>query len=240
MIRIALFGYGKMGKEIESIAVAQGHQITAKVSSTTNLDDLDVNEIDVIIEFSNPTSVLKNIDFAFNNNIPIVVGTTGWYEKFDDVVQKCKAHKGSIIHATNFSVGVNLFFALNSYLAKLMAPFKEYETTVKEVHHTEKLDSPSGTGISIAEQILNERSDFSGWENVKKTEISVPSALSIESLRIPNVPGTHHVKYESDVDEIEITHLAHSRKGFATGSIIAAQWLLDKKGVFTMKDVLNF
>jgi 4-hydroxy-tetrahydrodipicolinate reductase len=239
-MNIALFGYGKMGKEIETIALAEGHRISAKVSSSTDLSAIDFSDTDVIIEFSRPESAVANITFALTNNIPIVVGTTGWYDHLDELTKLCQEKKGSLLYATNFSIGVNIFFAVNTYLAKIMNTQHAYTASIDEIHHTQKLDAPSGTGISLAEQLIENNTKYTHWENVKKSELSTTEALSITSQRIPNVPGTHSVYYASEIDEIELKHVAHNRKGFAKGSILAAAWLKDRKGIFTMKDVLNF
>lgn len=239
-MKIALFGYGKMGKEIEKIAEERGHTITVRANRNTNYQEIDLDKIEMVIEFSTPESASGNIRFCLENELPIVVGTTGWYNDLPSLEALCKSKNGTFLHATNFSVGVNIFFAINSYLAKLMSDFPEYEAEMTEIHHTQKLDAPSGTGISLAEQIIANHEAYNKWGNVKKSEIKDDATLSIESLRLPDVPGTHEVKYSSDIDTIEIKHTAHSRKGFALGSVIAAEWLADKKGVFTMKDVLNF
>lgn len=239
-MNIALFGYGKMGKEIETIATGRGHAISAKVDSKKPKESFDYSDTDVIIEFSKPEFAQENIRFAIDNNIPIVVGTTGWYDHLTELSALCEEKGGSILHATNFSLGVNVFFAVNRYLAKIMNTVDNYSAELVEIHHTEKLDAPSGTGISLAEQIIANHDGYNQWENVKKEAISVSNSLPIESLRLPDVPGTHEVKYGSEIDTIEIKHTAHNRKGFALGSVLAAEWVKDKKGVFTMEDVLNF
>ena len=239
-MRIGLFGYGKMGKVIERIALERGHVITAKVDRDNPKERFDLSDTDVIIEFSVPESADENIRFCVDNNIPIVVGTTGWYHHLSDLSQYCTDHKGSILHATNFSLGVNVFFELNSKLAQMMSKLENYKASMVEVHHTEKLDAPSGTGITLAEGIINNHQGYAKWENVKNSEISDAATLSIESRRLPNVPGTHEIKYASTVDKIELIHTAHNRDGFGLGSVIAAEWLVGKAGVFTMKDVLNF
>ena len=239
-MNIALFGYGKMGKEIESFAVERGHKVSARIDSGNPKENFDYSAIDVIIEFSKPEFAADNIRFAVNKSIPIVVGTTGWYDHLDSISAYCKKNLGSVLYATNFSVGVNAFFDLNRYLAKIMNNLNEYEASVLEIHHTEKLDAPSGTGISIAEQIIDNHGAYLKWENVKKSQISEAKTLSIASERLPNVPGTHEVTYSSEIDTIEIKHTAHNRKGFAQGSIIAAEWIQGKRGIFTMQDVLKF
>lgn len=229
-----------MGKEIEKIALQRGHEIVGIVNRSNPKEKLDLSKIDAVIEFTSPDLAESHIKFCLENNLPIVVGTTGWYSKLEALSSLCKEKKGALLHATNFSIGVNLFFAMNKYLAKMMNQFPEYKAGVVEIHHTQKLDAPSGTGISIVEQIIDNHNTYKNWENVKKSQITDDATLSIESLRLPDVPGTHEVKYESEIDTIEIKHTAHSRKGFALGSVLAAEWLQNKKGVFKMNDVLNF
>ncbi len=232
-MNIALFGYGKMGKTIERIALSRGHAIVAKIDINTKTYDL--SKADVAIDFSIPTEAYNNINICFNNNIPIVSGTTGWLDKYNDAVAICKSKNGAFIYASNYSLGVNLFFELNIKLAKMMRKFDVYNVDIEEIHHTQKLDAPSGTAITLAEGII-EQSDRVNWSlgvtNNKKT-------IPIVSKRIDNVPGTHTIAYYSDVDTIEIVHTAKNRDGFALGAIIAAEWLRDKNGVFTMKDVLG-
>lgn len=238
-MRIALFGYGKMGKEIEKIALERGHQITQRINTKNPKENLNCADTDVVIEFTAPEHALENIRFCIDNQMPVVVGTTGWYHALDEIKNRNTQKNGSLLYATNFSLGVNLFFALNKYLAGLMKNYPEYTAGMTEIHHTQKLDAPSGTGITLAEQLIEIHPKYTKWENVKKSQISQTDALSIESLRLPEVPGTHEVKYESPIDTIEIKHTAHNRKGFALGSVIAAEWLVGKKGIFTMQDVLN-
>ena len=232
-MKIALLGYGKMGKVIEKIALERGHEIVLKKSSSDSY--LGLENADVAIDFSVPASAVANISECLNKGIPVVSGTTGWLEEYPKMVALCENKNGSFIYGSNFSLGVNLFFELNSYLAKMMSKFKTYSVSMEEIHHTQKLDAPSGTAISLAKGII-ENTDYSSWTldaNPKEKE------LPIEALRIENVPGTHSIFYTSEVDTIEIKHTAHSREGFALGSVIAAEWLVGKKGVFTMKDVLD-
>lgn len=231
-MKIALLGYGKMGKVIEKIALQRGHEITLRKSSTSAYDGL--SEADVAIDFSVPDSAVCNISECFNTNIPVVCGTTGWLEHYDEMVALCKVKNGSFIYGSNFSLGVNVFFELNNYLAKMMSNLEQYKVTMEEIHHTQKLDAPSGTAISLAKGII-ENSDYTDWtlDNPKNNEIH------IDAKRIANIPGTHSVFYDSEVDQIEIKHTAHSREGFALGAVIAAEWLKDKKGIYTMKDVLS-
>ena len=232
-MKIALFGYGKMGKTIERLALERGHEIIAKidVDSVGN----DISGADVAIDFSIPGEAFNNILRCFEKNIPIVSGTTGWLDKFEEVVALCKTKNASFIYASNYSLGVNLFFELNKQLSKMMAKFPDYDVSLEEIHHTQKLDAPSGTAISLAEGIID-NSDKKNWKlDVTKEDNTIP----IRAKRIENVPGTHTVTYNSIVDEIEIKHTAKNRDGFALGAIIAAEWLQDKKGVYTMRDVLD-
>ncbi|MCB9223095.1 MAG: 4-hydroxy-tetrahydrodipicolinate reductase [Crocinitomicaceae bacterium] len=239
-MNIALFGYGKMGKVIERIAVERGHTITAKIDRDNPKESADLSNTDVVIEFSVPDSAQDNIRFCIDHQLPIVIGTTGWYQHLGALTDYCNSNNGALLHATNFSVGVNIFFEINKRLAQLMSSQDQYRASVIEIHHTEKLDAPSGTGITLCEGIIDNHTKYDKWENVKLSEISDKGALSIESVRLQNVPGTHEIKYASLVDEIEIKHTAHNRDGFGLGSVIAAEWIKGKKGVFTMKDVLNF
>ena len=236
-MKIALLGYGKMGKAIEEIALERGHEIGLKVGSL-NSDELSLNSfntIDVAIDFSIPSTAQQNIELALRSKTPIISGTTGWLENFDQVTKLCVAENSAFLYASNFSLGVNLFFELNKKLASLMSMHLNYEVSMKEIHHTQKLDAPSGTAISLAEQIIERQDIKKEWVLDEKTN---PEELLIEATREPNVPGTHLVKYESDIDSLSIEHKAHSRKGFAMGAVIAAEWLQNKKGVFSMKDVL--
>lgn len=231
-MKIALLGYGKMGKVIEQIALERGHEIVLRKSSASSFDGLD--NADVAIDFSVPSSAVTNISECLNNAIPVISGTTGWLEDYNKMVALCEEKNGAFIYGSNFSLGVNLFFELNNYLAKMMSKFNQYKVTMEEIHHTQKLDAPSGTAISLAKGVI-ENSNYSNWtlENPKENEIQ------IDAKRIENVPGTHSIFYTSEVDTIEIKHTAHNRDGFALGSIIAAEWLVGKQGVFTMKDVLE-
>ena len=231
-MKIALLGYGKMGKVIERIALARGHEIVLKKGREASYNDLE--KADIAIDFSIPTSAVANISACFERNIPIISGTTGWLEDYDKMVALCKEKNGSFIYGSNFSLGVNVFFELNEYLAKMMANLKQYSVSMEEIHHTQKLDAPSGTAISLANGILK-NTDYSNWTLEKANA----SEIHIAAKRIENVPGTHSVFYDSNVDQIEIKHTAHTREGFALGSVVAAEWLLGKKGVFTMKDVLG-
>ena len=231
-MKIALLGYGKMGKVIERIALERGHEIVLRKSSTATFEGLD--KADVAIDFSVPDSAVCNISECFATNIPVVCGTTGWLEHYDEIIALCKEKKGAFIYGSNFSLGVNIFFELNAYLAKMMTNLKEYKVSMEEIHHTQKLDAPSGTAISLAEGIIA-NSEYTNWTMENPSE----HQIHIEAKRIENIPGTHSIFYDSVVDQIEIKHTAHSREGFALGAVIASEWLAGKEGVFTMKDVLN-
>ena len=231
-MNIALLGYGKMGKAIETIAIKRGHQIVLKVSRDNK--DYSLKNVDVAIDFSLPSSAFENISNCFHQHTPVISGTTGWLEKYDDAVALCNQNKGTFLHASNFSLGVNIFFEVNKTLAKLMKSLPQYEVDIEEIHHTQKLDAPSGTAITLAEEIIKQ-SDYKNWT----LETAKPKEIGILAKRIENVPGTHEIKYESEVDSISIKHTAHSREGFALGAVIAAEWIHDKTGVYTMKDVLN-
>ena len=232
-MKIALFGYGKMGKEIEQIALQRGHEIVLKIKGT---EEYDISQADIAIDFSVPNAALSNIVSCFRNNVPVISGTTGWLDDFDKAIDVCKENNGSFIYASNFSIGVNIFFELNKQLAKMMNSQKEYSINVEEIHHTKKLDTPSGTAITLAEGIINNTSKRD-WQ-LKETQIN-DGTIPIEAKRILDVPGTHIISYESQIDSIEIKHTAHNRKGFALGAVIAAEWLNNKIGIYTMKDVLN-
>jgi 4-hydroxy-tetrahydrodipicolinate reductase len=238
-MKIALIGYGKMGKSIEKIAVERGHEISLKIGSnnTHELKPEAIRQADAAIEFTQPEMASKHIKMCLNSQVPIVIGTTGWYEHYNELKQLCNEQKGSMLAATNFSVGVNLFFELNRQLAKLMSPMSDYKASIEEIHHTEKLDSPSGTAITLAEGLIEEHPRYNKWENESSPEESV---LEIHSKREPGVPGTHIISYESDIDRISIEHLAKNRKGFALGAVLAAEFIAGKQGVFSMKDVLKF
>ena len=231
-MKIALLGYGRMGKEIEKIALQRGHEIVIKSKSDSTYNIL---EADVAIDFSVPTSAVNNISNCIENQVPVISGTTGWLENYDKIVDLCNEKNGAFIYASNFSLGVNIFFELNNQLAKMMNSLSDYNITMEEIHHTKKLDAPSGTAITLAEGII-ENSSKSAWKLDGKASEEI---LPITSKRIGDVPGTHVVNYDSEVDAIEIKHTAHNRKGFALGAVVAAEWILNKKGVYTMKDVLN-
>ena len=237
-MKITLSGYGKMGKEIEKIALQKNHTITAILDK---LEDWEIYReniaaSDVIIDFSQPDVVISNIKQAFKFNIPIVVGTTGWDNKKEEIQKLCLANDQALFAASNFSIGVNIFFEINTLLAKFMDHYPDYNSIIEEIHHTRKLDKPSGTAIELANQIIEKISRKNKWTLESEGE---SSDLSILSKRIGDIPGTHQVTYTSEVDQIVIKHTANSRKGFASGAVMAAEWLVDKKGCFGMKDLLG-
>jgi len=237
-MKVALIGYGKMGKAIEESAVEKGHTIVLKID-ITNADQFNKENIakaDVAIEFTGPHSAFNNVIKCLECNIPVVCGSTGWLDKWNDVKKACEEKNGALIYASNYSIGVNLFFELNTYLAKLMNNHSDYHVMLEEIHHTQKKDTPSGTAITLAEQVLQNISTKKQWVNhISDKE----DDLEIISERIDPAPGTHKIKYQSPVDDIEIIHTAHNRKGFSGGAVLAAEYLIGKKGIFTMKDVLG-
>lgn len=231
-MNIALLGYGRMGKSIEAIALKRNHTISLKISDSDSI--FDFSNTDVAIDFSIPSVAVSNIKKALDANIPVISGTTGWLDQYDEILDYCKAKNGTFLYASNFSLGVNIFFEINNRLSQLMANLPEYSTEIEEIHHTKKLDAPSGTAITLAEQII-ENTNYKNWtlEPAKSNEIH------IEAKRIEDVPGTHEITYNSEIDSINIKHTAHSRQGFAMGAVIAAEWIKDKKGIFSMRDVLQ-
>lgn len=231
-MKLALLGYGKMGKTIERLATEAGHEIVYAAGSDFERGKLA--DADAAIEFSVPEAAVENINRCLDEGVPVVSGTTGWLKDYENVIKRCEERNGSFIYASNFSVGVNLFFNLNEHLAKLMAPWKEYEASIEEIHHIQKKDAPSGTAITLAEGII-ENSELDGWLLDKKAE----NQLSITAKREGDVKGTHRIDYKSKIDTISIIHEAHGREGFAKGAILAADWLKDKKGVHSMKEVLG-
>ncbi len=237
-MKIAILGYGKMGQEIERIAVLRKHIVTLIIDSIEDWEKEGsrLGKADVAIEFSQPDTVLDNIYHCFDANIPIVVGTTGWYEDVEQVRKDCLDRDQTIFYSPNFSIGVNLFFGLNRKLAILMSKWMEYEISIEETHHIHKQDAPSGTAIILANDIIRNTERKEKWVNEIPEN---PEELGIQSFRTENVPGTHKVKYESDVDSIEIIHTAKNRRGFANGTILAAEWIVGKKGIYEMKDLLS-
>lgn len=232
-MKIALLGYGRMGKAIEQIALQRGHSIVLKADKNTTSHN--IAQADVAIDFSIPSAAVANISNCINNGVPIVSGTTGWLDHYENMMALANEKEGAFIYASNFSLGVNIFFELNKTLAKMMSNLSQYNANIEEIHHTQKLDAPSGTAITLAEGVI-ENTNYNNWK-LGKSDNS--KEISIEAKRIDNVPGTHHINYTSQVDTISISHTAHSRDGFALGAVIAAEWLIGKTGVFTMNDVLN-
>ena len=248
-MKLALLGYGKMGKTIEKIAVDRKHEIVLKIGHD-NIHELTVENLqlaDVVIEFSTPSTVLYHIEQCFSAGVPVIVGTTGWYQELEQVKRQCLARSGALLYASNFSVGVNIFFHASRVLARLMNKYPYYDVQVEEIHHTQKLDAPSGTAITIAEGILENLERKKEWVNVLTAADDKPAGdpikneqLLIESFRIDSVPGTHTVIYDSDVDSIEFKHTAYNRNGFALGAVIAAEWLKEKQGFYSVHDMFNF
>jgi 4-hydroxy-tetrahydrodipicolinate reductase len=236
-MKIALIGYGKMGKAIEEIAVIKGHEIILKINDENlfEMNAINLQKCDVAIEFTNPESAVENMRTCITAGIPVVCGSTGWVAQENEIKQYCTEYNGTLLYSSNFSIGVNIFFEINRQLAVLMAQQKGYDVSIEETHHTQKKDAPSGTAISIAQQIISERSDKSNWT------LNSPGIdeILIKSKRIDPAPGTHRVKYISEIDDIEIVHTAHSRKGFAAGALTAAEFIVGKKGIFNMADVLE-
>ena len=231
-MKIALLGYGKMGKIVEKLAVKKGHTIVSRINQYSSKEE--ILKADIAIEFSTPQAAVSNIKFCLENDIPIVSGTTGWLVHYDKMIKLCENRNGSFIYASNFSIGVNLFFYINEYVSNLIEPWKDYQVSIEEVHHNQKLDIPSGTAVTLAEGIIR-NSDKKNWE-LNGTDAE---NINITAKRINDIKGTHIINYDSNIDTISIKHEAHSRDGFALGAILAAEWLADKKGIFTMKDVLQ-
>ncbi len=237
-LKIALIGYGKMGKAIEEIALQRNHTAVLKIdiNNTDSFNKENLQQCDVAIEFTGPHSAVENILKCLDAGIPVVSGSTGWLEQWEIIKNKCETLNGALLYASNFSVGVNIFFELNKKLVQLMSRQPEYEVSMEEIHHTQKKDAPSGTSITLAEQILDNNPVKKKWIN---DIAKYPNEISIMSKRIDPAPGTHSVKYSSAIDDIEIIHTAHSRTGFATGAVLAAEFLHSKKGIYNMKDVLG-
>ncbi|SKB68533.1 dihydrodipicolinate reductase [Sphingobacterium nematocida] len=245
-MKIVLLGYGKMGQLIEKFALKRGHEVVLIVDAN-NRDSIGVEDLegaDVAIDFSTPEAALSNISLCFESNLPIVVGTTGWYEHMQEVKDTCLEAEQALLYGSNFSIGVNVFFHINRLLARAMDPYKQYDVQVEEIHHIHKLDAPSGTAITIAEGILDNYTSKSSWVNevvgAENDVINKPDELLIESLRIEEVPGTHTVLYSSEVDQIEFKHTAHNRDGFALGAVVAAEWLEGRKGFFQVTEIFDF
>jgi len=228
-MRIALIGYGKMGKTIHEIAKSNGDDVVFTIDKEDigQLEQITIENTDVAIEFSNPDSAFENLKYCIQNQIPVVSGTTGWLERYDELVEFCRVNNGTFMYASNFSIGVNVFFELNKFLAEKMKNYTDYKLLLEEIHHTEKIDAPSGTAISLAEGIVSHNTRFKSTKNI-----------DINSKRIGQTPGTHVVEYQSEIDSIEIKHTAHGRRGFALGAYEAARWIKDRKGVFTIQEML--
>ena len=237
-MNIALIGYGKMGKAIEEIALAKGHVVLFKfdISNQAEFTTTNLQKCDVAIEFTSPHSAVDNLKKCFDASVPVICGSTGWLAEWDDIKQYCELKNGSFVYASNYSIGVNLFFELNSYLAKLMNNYKNYDVQLEEIHHTQKKDAPSGTAITLAEQVLQRFTSKNNWVNHISDK---PEELEIISERIDPAPGTHKIRYHSPIDDIEIIHTAHNRMGFAGGAVLAAEFIATKKGIYNMKDVLG-
>jgi 4-hydroxy-tetrahydrodipicolinate reductase len=237
-MRIALLGYGKMGKAIEKVALERGHEVVFRIDLNNAADKplITKDNVDVVIEFSSPHSAYANLEFCMKSGLKTVCGTTGWLESRKEIEQLCVQNKASFFYASNYSIGVNLFFKINEFLAKLMAPHQQYEIFTSEIHHTEKLDAPSGTAITLAEGILCNNTTKKSWVN---NQIAAKEELAIWSSREGKVPGTHTIKYISEIDEIEIKHTAYTRMGFALGAVLAAEWIQGKEGFFGMNDLLS-
>lgn len=244
-MNILLLGYGKMGKTIGQTALERGHRIAGRINidNVADLDQIQPGEVDVVIEFSSPESAVGNLTYCFERGWPVVCGTTGWLSHRTDIETLCRAKKGAFFYASNYSIGVNLFFRLNKTLAQFMRNYPSYQVSMTEIHHTEKKDAPSGTAITLAEGVLEHLPHKRRWSVRAGQGGAAPAdedAIDIESLREGTVPGTHTVRYDSVVDQIEISHVAHSREGFALGALVAAEWIVGREGVFGMDDLLNF
>jgi 4-hydroxy-tetrahydrodipicolinate reductase len=238
-MKIALIGYGRMGQEIEKIALSRGHEIVL-IIDINNQEDFtceNLQKAQIAIAFTIPESAVNIFKKCFDNGIPVVSGTTGWLDQWNEVVKYCKVKNSAFFYASNFSLGANIFFELNKKLARYMRPFDQYKATVTEVHHTRKLDSPSGTAISLAEDLMSERGVYDGWVNELTDD---QKKLGIVSVREGDVPGIHTINYDSEVDFIEITHSAKSRSGLALGAVLAAEFTVGKTGILSMKDLLKF
>jgi 4-hydroxy-tetrahydrodipicolinate reductase len=234
---IAIIGYGKMGRVIEQIALERGHQVPVKITSeNANFSPSEIAGCDVAIEFSVPKAAVANMYKCFEANVPVVVGTTGWMDELETVSATCKSKNGGLFYASNFSVGVNIFFEVNKLLARLMNNQPSYEVSMEEIHHTQKLDSPSGTALSLAHQMINELERKTDWIEASTGQ---ENEIAIEAKREPEVPGTHIITYQNEIDKIEIGHTAKGRKGFALGSVLAAEFMAKKSGVYTMSDLLK-
>ena len=238
-MKVALIGYGKMGKAIEEIALSRGHEITHRISSSNPIHTIDLSNADVAIEFTRPELAVNHIHHCVTKKIPIVVGTTAWSDELTKVSDFVRSNNGALLHASNFSVGVNIFFEINKVLAKLMLSQPEYHIEAEEIHHVQKLDAPSGTAVSLLNDILANNKKYESWQLVSDFKEAESNKIPIIAKREPNVPGTHEISYSSEIDTLTISHVAHNRKGFALGAVLAAEFLKGKSGVYTMSDVLK-
>jgi len=243
-MKIAMIGYGKMGKTIEKIALAKGHEMPLKINAD-NLSDFttaNLKQADVAIEFSTPQTAYSNIKKCLEAGLPVVCGTTAWLDQYEEVVKLCQANKGAFFYASNFSVGVNIFFKINQQLAKMMSSFEEYQVAVEEIHHTQKLDAPSGTAVTLTEDIIQQHSHYNQFKLIEDDDDADIDAqtIPVTAERIDQVPGTHTIQFASPIDSITLKHTAHSRLGFAKGALLAAEWIIGKQGVFGMDDMLDF
>jgi len=239
-MNIALIGYGKMGKAIEEIAISRGHSVVVKFNSQNPLESSQLRTTDVAIEFSQPDLALKHIKLCADGQIPIVVGTTAWEEYLPEIINHIDKREASLIYSSNFSIGVNLFFEMNKHLAKLMNDKSDYVASITEIHHTQKIDAPSGTAVILAKDLISNHPTYSSWKLTGQSENMEKSDLPISAIREENVPGTHLISYTSEIDTLTIEHQAHNRKGFALGAVIAAEFIHKKQGVYTMSDILKF
>lgn len=239
-LNILIIGYGKMGREIEAVALSKGHQIIHKIDTANDWDLLDPSKADVAIDFSMPEIALANINKCMELNIPLVMGTTGWYDQMQQVEEEVKKQNASFLWASNFSLGVNITFYMNQKLAQIMSEFSDYRADIHEIHHTQKLDAPSGTAISLANGILSNTDKYQNWELVEKDQTPQENNLPVTYGREGDVKGTHIITYENEIDKISLKHEAKTRKGFAVGAVLAAEWLVGKQGFFNIKDVLGF
>ena len=239
-MNIALIGYGKMGKAIEEIAISRGHSVVVKFNSQNPLESSQLRTTDVAIEFSQPDLALKHIKLCADGQIPIVVGTTAWEEHLPEIINHIDKREASLIYSSNFSIGVNLFFEMNKYLARLMNDKTDYVASITEIHHTQKIDAPSGTAVTLAKDLISNHPTYSSWKLTGQSQNMEKSDLPISAIREENVPGTHLISYTSEIDTLTIEHQAHNRKGFALGAVIAAEFIHKKQGVYTMSDILKF
>ena len=239
-MNIALIGYGKMGKAIEEIAISRGHSVVVKFNSQNPLESSQLRTTDVAIEFSQPDLALKHIKLCADGQIPIVVGTTAWEEHLPEIINHIDKREASLIYSSNFSIGVNLFFEINKHLARLMNDKTDYVASITEIHHTQKIDAPSGTAVTLAKDLISNHPTYSSWKLTGQSQNMEKSDLPISAIREENVPGTHLISYTSEIDTLTIEHQAHNRKGFALGAVIAAEFIHKKQGVYTMSDILKF